>query len=364
MSGPSGTGQGSPPGDRPPGGPGCPYCGRPVEPGAGWCSGCGANLAGYRPPPYYPPGAKRTPASATAALVLSVLSFLVCPIVLAVVALILAASARRDIDAGRGAVGGEGIVTASRIVAVLNIVLSVISGIVIAVVLVSANHVSHLSVSANTPTIPAYVPSTLGTEPAAPTNTTNTTAPAAVGQVGCPKPDGSSPRYQHFDAAPPRCIDPAHTYTVTFQTDVGTFTAVLDPKLAPVTVNSFVFLAGYHYFDGIVFHRVVPGFVVQGGDPTGTGSGGPGYQFADELPPAGAYKIGSIAMANSGPNTNGSQFFIITGSQGVALPPNYSLFGMVTSGMDVVNRIDADGAADPNPPTVIHRMIKVTVTTT
>ncbi len=202
-------------------------------------------------------------------------------------------------------------------------------------------------------------------------NTTTTTKPpsptttiAAPAGVGCPKLDGSSPHYQHFTAAPPMCINTAKTYTVTFQTDVGTFVAVLDPKEAPKTVNNFVFLTGYHYFDGIVFHRVVPDFVVQGGDPTGTGSGGPGYQFADELPKAGQYKVGSLAMANSGPNTNGSQFFIITGSQGVALQPNYSLFGMVTSGMNIVQKISADGAADPNPPKVIHKMIKVTVAET
>jgi cyclophilin family peptidyl-prolyl cis-trans isomerase len=191
-----------------------------------------------------------------------------------------------------------------------------------------------------------------------------TTVAAAPAGVGCPKLDGSSPRYQHFSAPPPTCINAAKTYTVTFQTDLGTFAAVLDPKQAPKTVNNFVFLTGYHYFDGIVFHRVVPGFVIQGGDPTGTGSGGPGYQFADELPKAGQYKVGSLAMANSGANTNGSQFFVITGDQGVALPPNYSLFGMVTSGMDVVHKIEADGAADPNPPKVIHKMIKVTVAET
>jgi cyclophilin family peptidyl-prolyl cis-trans isomerase len=102
-------------------------------------------------------------------------------------------------------------------------------------------------------------------------------------------------------------------------------------------------LARYHYFDGISCHRIVPGFVIQCGDPQGTGQGGPGYTFADELPKAGQYKLGSLAMANSGPNTNGSQFFIITGDQGVQLQPNYSLFGQVTSGTDVTQKIDALG---------------------
>jgi cyclophilin family peptidyl-prolyl cis-trans isomerase len=99
---------------------------------------------------------------------------------------------------------------------------------------------------------------------------------------------------------------------------------------------------------------------VQGGDPKGDGTGGPGYQFADELPQKGAYKIGSLAMANSGPNTNGSQFFVITGDQGVSLPPSYSLFGSVTDGMDVVKKIEADGDTSGTPK-VVHKMVKVTI---
>nr|MDQ6909511.1 peptidylprolyl isomerase [Actinomycetota bacterium] len=95
----------------------------------------------------------------------------------------------------------------------------------------------------------------------------------------------------------------------------------------------------------------VPGFVLQGGDPAGDGTGSPGYKFADELPQAGEYKVGSLAMANSGPNTNGSQFFVISGPQGVALPPNYSLFGQVNQGLDVVGQIDALGTPTaPNTP--------------
>jgi cyclophilin family peptidyl-prolyl cis-trans isomerase len=197
--------------------------------------------------------------------------------------------------------------------------------------------------------------------------TTASTAPvvsvpviAAPAGAGCPKFDGSSPHYTKFAAAPPNCLDPAKTYTLTFETDAGTFAAVLDQQQAPKTANNFAFLAGYHYFDGIAFHRVIPGFVIQGGDPTGTGSGGPGYQFADELPKAGQYKVGSLAMANSGANTNGSQFFVITGDQGVALPPQYSLFGQVTSGMDVVKKIEADGSQS-GTPAVLHKMTKVTV---
>ena len=98
-----------------------------------------------------------------------------------------------------------------------------------------------------------------------------------------------------------------------------------------------------------MFHRVIPGFVLQGGDPTGTGTGGPGYRFDDELPRPGRYELGSLAMANAGPNTNGSQFFIISGPSGVRLPPQYSLFGKVVSGLDVVAAIDAVGTSSGQP---------------
>src|ERR1700761_7520500 len=128
---------------------------------------------------------------------------------------------------------------------------------------------------------------------------------AAPAGVGCPNLNGSSPHYTKFTAAPPTCIDPSKTYTATMVTDAGTITIMLDPAEAPKTVNNFVFLAGYHFFDGTAFHRVIPGFVDQGGDPTGTGSGGPGYTFADELPKsASQYVAGALAMANSGANTN------------------------------------------------------------
>ncbi|MGI8776680.1 MAG: peptidylprolyl isomerase [Acidimicrobiales bacterium] len=169
---------------------------------------------------------------------------------------------------------------------------------------------------------------------------------AAAKKVSCPAADGSSPRQTKFSAAPPICIDPTHTYSAEINTNKGIIDLALDQKRAPNTVNSFVFLARNHFFDGLTFHRVVPGFVLQGGDPEGTGSGGPGYKFRDELPPAGQYKVGSLAMANAGPDTNGSQFFIISGDQGAKLDPKYSLFGQVTNGLDVVAKIDALGNAD------------------
>jgi len=193
---------------------------------------------------------------------------------------------------------------------------------------------------------------------------TTTTGPVdrKVSGAACPAADGSAAKKISFEGAPPMCTDAAKTYTARVETDAGAFTVALDAQKAPKTVNNFVFLARYHFFDGVPFHRVIPGFVVQGGDAAkGDGTGGPGYKFADELPKAGEYQVGSLAMANSGPNTNGSQFFVITGPQGVGLPPSYSLFGKVADGLDVVKKIEADGA-DSGTPKVVHKMTKVTIT--
>ncbi len=157
-------------------------------------------------------------------------------------------------------------------------------------------------------------------------------------------------------------IDANATYTAAMQTSKGEITIALDPKQAPKTVNNFVFLSKQGFYDGLTFHRVIPGFMIQGGDPTGTGSGGPGYSFPDELPAAGQYKIGSVAMANAGPDTNGSQFFIVTGANGVSLPPSYSLFGQVTKGQsvaDAISNVPRDPADKPNSPVTITS-VKIT----
>jgi cyclophilin family peptidyl-prolyl cis-trans isomerase len=164
-----------------------------------------------------------------------------------------------------------------------------------------------------------------------------------------PAADGSSPKTQRFDGPPPMVIDPAKRYTAEMVTSKGTMTIALDPVAAPKTVNNFVFLARYHYFEGITFHRVIPGFVLQGGDPEGTGRGGPGYRFEDELPKPGRYEIGSLAMANAGPDTNGSQFFVISGPDGAALPPSYSLFGKVIKGLEVIPAIESIGSRSGSP---------------
>lgn len=169
--------------------------------------------------------------------------------------------------------------------------------------------------------------------------------------VECPPAEGTEERTTEFASAPPMCLTPGADYTAVITTDAGEVTVDLLEDKAPETVNNFVFLARNHFYDGITFHRVIPGFMIQGGDPQGTGAGGPGYDFDDELPAAGEYEIGSMAMANAGPNTNGSQFFIVTGDAGVALPPSYSLFGIVTEGMETVTAIEDDGSAQGAPST-------------
>jgi cyclophilin family peptidyl-prolyl cis-trans isomerase len=177
------------------------------------------------------------------------------------------------------------------------------------------------------------------------------TIPGATitGDTPCPAADGSAARTITFAKAPPTCIDTAKTYTAVVTTNMGAYTIQLDAAAAPITVNNFVVLARYHYFDNTVCHRAIPGFVVQCGDPTATGTGGPGYTIPDELPATGSYKVGSLAMANTGQADSGSsQFFVITGADGVALPATYSLFGQVTDGLDTtVKTLDAAGNPDP-----------------
>ena len=150
--------------------------------------------------------------------------------------------------------------------------------------------------------------------------------------------EGDEAMPQQYTQQPAIRIDPAKTYVGTLQTNKGTIEVELYPEDAPVTVNNFVCLAEDGYFDNTPFHRIVKGFVIQGGDPTGTGSGGPGYQFADE-PISKDYERGVLAMANAGPNTNGSQFFIVLADLRGKLPKNYTIFGRVTGGMDVVDAI-------------------------
>ena len=166
---------------------------------------------------------------------------------------------------------------------------------------------------------------------------------------------------QQFDSAPEMGIDTNKRYTATIDTSMGTLVVALDAINAPLSVNNFVFLAAQHYYDGVVFHRIINGFMCQGGDPPGTGRGGPGYRFNDE-PVKQKYQIGSLAMANAGPNTNGSQFFLISGPSGVNLPPQYNHFGQVVKGLEIVDamqRVSTDRNDRPGTDVVIN---SVTVT--
>ena len=186
---------------------------------------------------------------------------------------------------------------------------------------------------------------------------------APESSVECPPSDGSATQQQSFDSAPPMCIDAGASYSAEIVTNKGTLVVELDQARAPLTVNNFVTLARYHYFDNTECHRIIPGFMAQCGDPTATGAGGPGYRFADELPAAGEYQIGSLAMANSGPDTNGSQFFIISGATGVNLPPNYTLFGQVTEGLDTtLPALDAAGNPESNGVPPLEQVIIESVT--
>ena len=159
-----------------------------------------------------------------------------------------------------------------------------------------------------------------------------------------------------YPTPPQMAIDASKKYTATIDTSAGQMTAELYPKDAPMTVNNFVFLARDGFYDGVIFHRVIPGFMIQGGDPTGTGRGGPGYKFNDE-PVSRKYSRGILAMANAGPNTNGSQFFVMHADYG--LPPNYTIFGQLTGGEDTLDKIATaqTGAQDrPTAPVTINHV--------
>ena len=190
-----------------------------------------------------------------------------------------------------------------------------------------------------------------------------TADPASV----CPRPDGTSARVMTWPAPPPVCINPGRAYQAQIETDVGSFTIELDNKNAPQTVNNFVFLSRYHFYDGLMFHKSKPGFIIQSGDPPDKGVTNAGYLFNDEnLPaPGESYVAGDVIMAKDKPNTNGSQFLIITGPEGEALPTQFSRFGRVIAGQDVVGQIDRDGCVGDTckdmTPTRIHAIRRVTI---
>jgi len=161
---------------------------------------------------------------------------------------------------------------------------------------------------------------------------------------------------QQWSKPPEMQIDGSKKYSALVETNKGDFTIELLPAEAPLAVNNFVCLARAGFYDNTPIHRIVAGFVIQGGDPTGTGRGGPGYKFNDE-PISLDYEKGTVAMANAGPNTNGSQFFLISGPSGVGLPPQYSLFGKIVKGLDVLDamqRVSTDRNDRPHEDVVIN----------
>jgi cyclophilin family peptidyl-prolyl cis-trans isomerase len=172
----------------------------------------------------------------------------------------------------------------------------------------------------------------------------------AAGCGGGSKETTTAPKIGEAASGAGSVLDPSKTYTVTLKTNQGTFAFDLDVKNSPHTTASFAGLVRRGFFDGLTFHRIVPGFVIQGGDPNGDGTGGPGYTTVDAPPSDAKYKKGVVAMAKTAaepPGTAGSQFFVVTGAD-IGLPPDYALLGKVSSGMDVVEKIGKLG--DPNDP--------------
>jgi cyclophilin family peptidyl-prolyl cis-trans isomerase len=208
------------------------------------------------------------------------------------------------------------------------------------------------------------------------TTTTTTLAPgysitqaqsnAKAVAYGCPASTKTRVNTLTWKTAPAMTLVKGDTYYATFDTTAGSFIVELDATTAPVTTNNFVFLAEHNFYKCVIFHRVISGFMIQGGDPTGTGSGGPGYTIADEYPKVGnpTYPLYSIAMANENePHTGGSQFFIVTGLDGETLPNTYSLFGKVVSGFRAVDTIQDAGSTSSSgvPPGITYRILNITI---
>ena len=237
-----------------------------------------------------------------------------------------------------------------------------IVAVVAVVVVVSVYLLTGSNSSTSTTTTTVHGPTTTTTTVP---SVTQKQADALAVAAGCPKSTSARVNTLSWSAAPALTIDKTKTYYANFVTTAGAFRVKFDAAKAPETVNSFIFLAKQGYYHCVIFHRVIPGFVVQGGDPTGTGTGGPGYTIPDELPSAASptYPLYSLAMANTGqPHTGGSQFFIVTGPNGESLPASYSLFGQVVSGTKTVDILNAAGSTSGVPPTVTHRILSVTIT--
>ncbi len=186
----------------------------------------------------------------------------------------------------------------------------------------------------------------------------STAATTDAADAGCETVEAPAPKPDGGATAPDSPLEAGTTYRLTFATNCGSFTITLDQASAPETTASLVALARDGFYDGTIFHRVVPGFVIQGGDPTGTGTGGPGYSTVDTPPPGSTYTQGVVAMAKAGaeaPGTSGSQFFVVTGAD-IGLPPEYAVVGTVTDGLPTVLKIEALGVGDapPSMPVVVE----------
>lgn len=259
------------------------------------------------------------------------------------------------------------------------IIVAVIAAIVVGIVVLASSNNKKTPTSATKTTV-TTAPSTSTTVPSSTTTvppTTTTTASAATASAqaaanklavaaGCPASTSTTVNTQKYSSPPPMTIDNTKNYVATVVTTAGTFTINLNAKAAPTTVNNFVFLANKGYYNCVIFHRVIPSFMDQTGDPTGTGSGTPGYSFKNENVPK-AYATGDVAMANSGgTDTNGAQFFIVVpgGAQildGDLASGGYSLFGTIGTGLNVVEAINAQGTS-AGTPTVTNRMLSVKIT--
>ncbi|MFD5466624.1 peptidylprolyl isomerase [Kitasatospora sp. NPDC127059] len=201
--------------------------------------------------------------------------------------------------------------------------------------------------------------STASSAQAAPTQADPAATPTRKPVEGCATPAAGSPNNKQFKAEPAMSIDQGASYTMSLDSNCGKVTIALDAAKAPHTVNSFNFLAGEQFFDHTKCHRLTTDgiFVLQCGDPTASGSGSPGYKFADENLTGATYPAGTVAMANSGPGTNGSQFFLVY--KDTQLPPSYTPFGKITGGLDVVQKIAAAGTLEGSPDG--HPMADVTL---
>jgi cyclophilin family peptidyl-prolyl cis-trans isomerase len=241
------------------------------------------------------------------------------------------------------------------------IIVVIVAGVVIGIVFaVSGNNPKTVGSQSSTST-------TLVTPQAKENAKLQKQANEAAVKAGCPASPKTPANHQTYSTAPPMTIDTSKSYSATVVTTTGTFDIALNAKAAPKTVNNFVFLANKGYYHCVIFHRVIPTFMDQTGDPTGTGNGGPGYTIPDENPPKATdasqqYPLGSVAMANTGqPNSGGSQFFIVAGPVGEQLPNTYALFGRILTGMNVVDAINGEGSTAGVPPDVTQRIISVTI---